>query len=453
MKERYGYEPGFETPRKLAHFIYYTYDGLMIPNVQVCPTHSTPWRAFVDAFYAASPVVVWKASRGFGGKSFLLSTLSDVEALALGAEVNLLGGSGQQSKRVLDAITNLHSRRNYPKDRLLTEGTHMTRYQGGAYLQALMASQTSVRGPHPQRLNLDEVDEMDITILDAALGQPMSKHGIAAGVVASSTHQNADGTMTEILRRGVARGWKIHEWCYRETVRSERNPYGWLEQSEVDMKRLVIPDAMWNAEYEGQEPNPEGRAFVTSAVDAMFDPSLGEIDVVEGKYYEFEAPDLKVGRYATGSDWARKVDRTIIPTIRVDCNPARLVAFEAFKRREWPFQVERFEKRLKRYPGTAAHDGTGIGDVVAGMLKGVKAEAVILAGRERYDLLSEYVSAVEAGGYKAPRLNLVYGEHRYASVDDLFKGGEGHHLPDTVCAMALAHRAGFKRNRLAWVSG
>lgn len=452
MRVNFGYEAGFDTPRKLAHFIHYTYDGLQIPNVSVCPHHSNPWAAFVDSFYAVTPVVVWKASRGFGGKSFLLSLLSDVEALELGSEVNLLGGSGQQSKRVLDAITTLHMKQNYPKERLLMEGTHITRYQGGAYLQSLMASQTSVRGPHPQRLNLDEVDEMELDIFDAAMGQPMSKRGITAGVVASSTHQNADGTMTEVLRRAVSRGWRVHEWCYRETVRSESNRFGWLEQEEVDRKRLVITDAMWNAEYEGQEPNPEGRAFVTAQVDSMFDPSLGEIDVAEGKYYEFEAPDLKVGRYATGADWARKVDRTIIATLRIDCKPARLVAFEALKRREWPAMIERFEKRVKRYPGKAAHDGTGLGDVVAGMMKGSRAEAVILAGRERYDLLSEYVKAVEAGEYKAPRLNLMYGEHRYASVEDLFKSSSGGHLPDTVCAMALAHRAGFKRSGLAFAS-
>jgi hypothetical protein len=450
VRETFEFAPGVGSFRKLAAFIHVTYDGLRIPNVQVCPGHSTPWRAFCDAFYAVSPVVVWKASRGFGGKSFLLSLLGDVEALTLGAEVNLLGGSGQQSKRVLETISMLHTKRNYPRHRLLDEQTHLTLYQGGAKLTALMASQNSVRGPHPQRLLLDEVDEMDLDIFDAAMGQPMSTPEVPAGVVASSTHQNADGTMTEILRRASARSWKVHEWCFRETMKTEANPFGWLLPEEVERKRLTITDAMWNAEYEGQEPNPEGRAFMTAAVDQMFDKNLGEIDVAEGRYYEFEAPDLREGRYATGADWARKVDRTIIVTLRTDCKPARVVAFEALRRREWPAMIDRFEKRVKRYPGRSAHDGTGIGDVIAGMMRGTRAEAVIMAGRERYDLLTEYVKGVEAGEMKSPRLNLMYGEHRYASVDDLFKGGEGHHLPDTVCAAALAYRAAFKRPGLAW---
>jgi hypothetical protein len=191
---------------------------------------------------------------------------------------------------------------------------------------------------------------------------------------------------------------------------------------------------------------------MTEAVDWTFDPELGDIDVAEGRYYEFEVPDYKVGKYATGADWARKVDRTIIVTLRIDCTPARLVAFESLHRREWPAMIERFEKRVRRYPGRACHDGTGLGDVVAGMMKGTKAEAVILAGRERYDTLAEYVSGVESREVKSPRLNLMYGEHRYASQDDLFKGGDGHHLPDSVCAMALAYKAGFKRRAFAFAS-
>jgi hypothetical protein len=36
-----------------------------------------------------------------------------------------------------------------------------------------MASQASVRGPHPHRLRLDEVDEMALDIFDAAMGQTL----------------------------------------------------------------------------------------------------------------------------------------------------------------------------------------------------------------------------------------------------------------------------------------
>ena len=61
--------------------------GITIPDTRVCEGHSTPFRAFADAYFGRWPVSVWKASRGFGGKSYLLALLGHTEATALGADV------------------------------------------------------------------------------------------------------------------------------------------------------------------------------------------------------------------------------------------------------------------------------------------------------------------------------------------------------------------------------
>jgi hypothetical protein len=74
--------------------------AVTLPDTVVEAGHSTPFRAFSDAYFARSGVAVWKASRGFGGKSFLLSLLGAVEAETLGAEITVLGGSGEQATRV-----------------------------------------------------------------------------------------------------------------------------------------------------------------------------------------------------------------------------------------------------------------------------------------------------------------------------------------------------------------
>jgi len=44
----------------------------------------------------------------------------------------------------------------------------------------------------------------------------------AAQTVASSTHHNAVGTMTEILKRAAEKGWPVYKWCYRETLKPFR---------------------------------------------------------------------------------------------------------------------------------------------------------------------------------------------------------------------------------------
>jgi hypothetical protein len=97
-------------------------------------------------------------------------------------------------------------------------------------------------------------DEADLVIVDAALGQPMARGSLRDGTVLSSTHHYPDGTMTEILKRAADRGWPVHRWCYHET--RELNG-GWLSEEQIEATRSRVPAAMWDAEYELQEPSPE----------------------------------------------------------------------------------------------------------------------------------------------------------------------------------------------------
>ena len=62
------------------------YFGVVLPNKRCCEGHRTPHEAFHHAFFAVSPISVWKASRGFGGKSFTLSLLGLTEATLLHAD-------------------------------------------------------------------------------------------------------------------------------------------------------------------------------------------------------------------------------------------------------------------------------------------------------------------------------------------------------------------------------
>src|SRR3990172_11636587 len=95
----YVFELPLRTEAELKLFVQKAF-GVSIPDVVVCEGHASPWRAFCDAYFARSPVSVWKASRAFGGKSFTLALLGLTEACTLKASINILGGSGEQSRRV-----------------------------------------------------------------------------------------------------------------------------------------------------------------------------------------------------------------------------------------------------------------------------------------------------------------------------------------------------------------
>lgn len=416
------------TDDELKLFLKDTCD-IVIPDTQVCHGHSTPFRAFSDAYFARYPVVVWKASRGFGGKSFLLALLAHVEALTLGAEVAVLGGSGEQSLNVMKYLQRFNGGTQ-------EQTARKSLYSSGGEIRAQMASSTSVRGPHPQRLRLDECDEMDLDILDTAMGQPIGTAKVSKNTVMSSTHHYPDATFTEILKRAVDNNWPLHEWCYQE---SSAHPDGWLDVNEILSKQKEVTAAMWAAEYDLQEPSPEDRAILPEKVTACFDKKLGEFIGKLNEKCVIEEP-VSGAQYATGCDWAKKKDFTIIDTLRIDCKPFRRVAWQRTGRLPWPMMIAKFEAQVRRYPGNACHDATGLGDVVEDY-QTARAEPVILTGATRSDVFTKYIAAIENGAIISPAIRHCESEHRYCTNDDLRGSG---HPPDSFIAGAMAYRAATK---------
>lgn len=410
----------------------YRLTGHRFARRATCPTHAAPFQAFADAYFARYPVTIWKGSRGLGGKTRMLSILGFVEAVTLACETSILGGSGQQSKRVLASLSACWTHDGAPRPLLDVSTTTRTELRNGAVLNTLTASQRSVRGPHPQRLRCDEVDEMRLDLLDAALGQPMPSATVNTQVVLSSTHQYADGTMTAKLREAAARGWKVYEWCWRDNL----VPNGWLTEAVKDRIYDTVSRTVWDTEYDLQEPSITGRAIVTDAVERMFDPALGRYDGGENEYIECEPPQ-EGARYYTGADWAKDQDWTIIQTYRQDGGRLRLVAHLRTGRLSWGYMIDRFNAQARRYRSANAHDGNGIGDVIADMFM-VDVLNVILSGAKRKEVLNDYIVAIENGEIEAPRIEHAYTEHKYCTLNDLYGSG---HLPDTVCAGALAYHA------------
>lgn len=417
--------------------------GRKIPRTQVCPNHVSPFKAFADAYFARHPIQVWKASRGFGGKSRTLGLLGNTEIAILGAEVSVLGGSGAQSLNVQATSQESWGHFAAPRGLLQSPPTKFDTFlTNGGHMRSLMASQTSVRGPHPQRLRLDEIDEMDIDILNAAQGQPMRKwnqHGmIETNTVYSSTHQYPDKTMSEILKRARDNGYPVYEWCWRETS----NPIdGWLTHEEVMRKRQEIPQHMWETEYDLQEPSVEGRAIDTDAVERYFDEAYGGYHKGDKKL-SIKNPSASE-EYITGVDWAKKQDRTVMVTYQTSTFPWIVVAWQQMNRRPWPYMVREAIKQWTKFGGIFCHDATGIGDVVDDVIKEEvdpamksKVKPIIMsAGRDRANMFNEYINGIENDMFRSPRIEYAYDEHRYATVDDLFGAG---HPPDSFVAGSLA---------------
>lgn len=439
--------------------------GVELPRVSVCAEHVSPFEAVAHAYFGREPnYAVWYASRG-SGKSLALAVLGLTKAFVRDVDVTILGGSMTQSLNVREHMRKLMAHKNAPVYAVHKDQATLIQMHTGRGIKPLPASQTTVRGPHPPLQLLDEVDEMEWDIYDASMGQAMEQlnaHGevINEYIVASSTWQNPEGTFTQVIEQAREKGLPIFTWCWRELL----EPHGWMSQRFIDNKRKAVSAQMWHTEYELNEPTAGSRALDLDKVEEYFDAperygaTIREVHKGNGDHdvYIWEDP-VTGGAYSMGADWAKEQDKTVIAVIRTDLTPRRLVKLTRINRRPWPYMIDLFNKDMHHYQANAFHDGTGLGNVVNDYLDhSDTCRKFVMVGRPRTELLLDYITDFEHGGYRLPTIpaneehqgvpvNPLYRAHRSVTVADVYAPGRwDSHLPDDFAAMALAHRAAEK---------
>ena len=184
--------------------------------------HVSPFKFFSDVLLGnVNDYIVW-ANRS-GGKTYLAGLLSWIlSSFQNKRETKILGGSGEQSEKVYKAmnsfwdLTNLRNR-YLAKEPMITK----TQWKNGSEVSILTASQKSVRGAHQQILLLDEIDEMDRDIYEAALQQPQTMHGIPASTGRFSTNHHYGGTMDFAIESAKKNPYvKIYKYCIWEVLES-----------------------------------------------------------------------------------------------------------------------------------------------------------------------------------------------------------------------------------------
>jgi hypothetical protein len=411
--------------RELRRYMEHAW-GVRLGGRAACPHHVAPLAVAWDAYRATQPVIIVRGARGTG-KTYMVAALGLTMATTLGASVTILGGSGEQSNRVHDHMRRMWLHPTAPIDMLLDEPTHrVTRLITGATITALLASSRSVRGPHPERLILDEADEIDVDLIDAALGQPQSRGPIRAGVLAVSTEHRTDGGMAYLRRLAQDRGWPVVEWCWRDVMW----PHGWMRRDQLERVRATVPESVWRVEYEMGQVVSRDAAIDPEALAGVLDgPEIRDA----GRAVEVEPPESS-GQYACGVDWARSEHATVAVVIRCDVRPRRVVAYLRMRRQPWARQVERVAELATRYRARVWHDATGLGDVVHSLLA-VPAVPIVWAPKTRERLITGYVRALETRALLLPRIDTLVSEHTQATWDDLWGRG---HLPDSLAACAMA---------------
>lgn len=465
-------------PDMLHDWVFYI-GGVYIPRTKVCRDHVSPFDAFCMVYFEESPGTLIKGSRGLAGKTFWDAVMSWVLMCTKGAQVKVLGGSEEQSKNVQQYLTNTHQRTRgtlweapYAPRQLIAKLTNtMIQLNNGGNCEALRASQQSVRGPHPQILILDEIDEMEQKIFDAATGQPMEYGGIRSQLVCTSTHQNVGGTFEYARKHGREKGWNVIEWCLKETSAAD----GFVNPRMIVDKQAIMPAERWRIEVELQEPSHENRIFEEDAIDFLFDKRYGYHAVGQetfkgqpGDEYVFQPPlyhgglppaparivepagaaleipaRFPLGHFSKrdhthGVDWGSRQDKTVVHSMKSESGRDVMAAWGSWRRQAYWKMADHANERVKRFGGPVVIDGTGLGTVMEELMD-VPYETHEFSGQKATrEMYNNFISAVQRGEKLYAYIESLRDTFRYLTAEHVYYDK---HTPDEFVAAALEHAA------------
>jgi hypothetical protein len=204
------------------------FTGVRIARAKVCRDHRPPFDFFADWQLTEASQTIVLGPRG-GGKSFLSALDCHLKSrFHPRYKSRILGGSLAQSRQIYEALREgvlfgsgrLGSDAGSIAKLLKREAT----YRNGSEVAILAASTTSVRGPHVPGLRLDEVDEIDDEIREAAFGMAMADRtrGYPTAISLTSTWHRVDGPMGRQIEQARACGTPFYAFCAFEVL--ERCP-------------------------------------------------------------------------------------------------------------------------------------------------------------------------------------------------------------------------------------
>jgi hypothetical protein len=197
--------------------------GIWLPNHSVCDGHCSTLDFFKDIYYEKQlDAILWAAR--LWGKSFLAGMICWLKARYRPLwEANICAGSSAQAGRVYKATDlfwrateSIGSRAALKKEPLKT----YTQFLNGSMYEITTSSTKSQRGPHPNALFADEIDEMDVDVMNSAMDQTTDQYGHKGTNVLMSTMHNVGGLMSYWVDNAAIREYKLYISCILEAMES-----------------------------------------------------------------------------------------------------------------------------------------------------------------------------------------------------------------------------------------
>jgi hypothetical protein len=197
--------------------------GIWLPNRSICDGHCSQLDFFKDVYYEKElDILLWAAR--LWGKSFQAGLICWLKARYKSLwEANICAGSGAQAGRVYKATDlfwrateSIGARAALRKEPLKT----YTQFLNGSMYEITTSSTKSQRGPHPNALFADEIDEMDVEVMNSAMDQTADQYGHKGTNVLMSTMHKVGGLMGYWVDNAEIRGYKLYISCILEAMES-----------------------------------------------------------------------------------------------------------------------------------------------------------------------------------------------------------------------------------------
>lgn len=183
------------------------------PNkiIDVEYSNSSPLQWMWEVYSEQVSSYIVKATR-HGYKTLGSGLLMGMFAAKYGVECDVVGGSYDQSASCYKYVMQLYS---IPAFRSLLTGNPLmksTQLNNGGVIKILASSTKGVRSPHPTKLSIDEIDEMDRKIFEGVKSSVSSRNGVPMTMGMTSTEHNAFGLMYDTIEAAKLDGTKVYQW-------------------------------------------------------------------------------------------------------------------------------------------------------------------------------------------------------------------------------------------------
>ena len=346
--------------------------GVRIPAVACYPGHVAPAQAFCDALFARASVTLWIASRGFGGKTFLLALLAAANAILFETDVIILGGSGQQSLRVVEHLHRLWAAGQVPRAWLASEPSLNKTNLGLGQHDPGSDGLTDRRARGPPHAPVARRDRRDEAPDSGSRPGPAHGPRRRAGTDRDELHPSVSrwhghGHAVPGGRAGLARLPVVlsgHAQTPRVADRGPGHAEAWRAVSHHVGRRVRTPGTQ---RRRARHRPGRGGADVRRRPLGTHIPA-GDLEHrwrgQPGPPAERAWPDPAGAWCCTGIDWAQKRDDTVAVVVRCETTSLQVVAGYRAQRRPWPEMTERVGALLDEFPGPATHDATGAGSAI-----------------------------------------------------------------------------------------